>query len=273
VTSVSSAFASGPALRPSCLASDAGSGFVGPAAPAAFGPVLVGIISTYCATAAQGLGGALSAAAGPADVSTAAATRAGTITIRPISGWYRGHSRGRPHESAGDPRAIVPTVPETRLERIIFALGLVAIAGIAVLIAFAHASDSATSAPAAGSTTATRPAATSFSTPMRQKPATTRAQTRTRTHAQASSGVRLRLTASRADSWVEIRSGSAQGKVLFVGVMTEGEARSFRGSKLYARFGSAGSFDARLDGVALQLQPGTYSALVTSRGLEQVSAG
>jgi hypothetical protein len=163
----------------------------------------------------------------------------------------------------------VPTVPETRLERIIFALGLFAIAGIAVLIAFARASDSATSAPAAGSTTATRPAATSLSTTIRQEPATTRARTGT----QASSVVRLRLTASRADSWVEIRSGSAQGKVLFVGVMTEGEARSFRGSKLYVRFGNAGSFDARLDGVALQLRPGTYSALVTSRGLEQVSAG
>jgi hypothetical protein len=55
--------------------------------------------------------------------------------------------------------------------------------------------------------------------------------------------------------------------------MTQGEARSFRGSKFYARFGNAASLDARLDGVALQLQPGTYSALVTSRGLEQVSAG
>ena len=162
-------------------------------------------------------------------------------------------------------------VPETRLERIIFALGVLAIAGIAVLIAFARSSDSATSAPAAARTAATRPAAASFSTTMGQEPPTT--QTQTQTHAQASSGVTLRLTASRADTWVEIRSGSARGKVLFIGIMTEGEARSFRGSKLYARFGNAGSLDARLDGVALQLQPGTYSALVTSRGLEQVSAG
>jgi hypothetical protein len=163
-------------------------------------------------------------------------------------------------------------VPETRLERIIFALGLFAIAGIAVLIAFAHSGDSATSAtttPAKGSTTATRRAATPVSPTTRQEPATTQTQT----HARAPSGVRLRLTAARADSWVEIRSGSAGGKVLFVGLMTEGEARSFRSSKLYARFGAAGSFDARLDGVPLHLPPGTYSALVTRRGLEQISAG
>jgi hypothetical protein len=160
-------------------------------------------------------------------------------------------------------------VPETSLERIIFALGLFVIAGMAILIPFAGSSDSVTNAPP-GATTVARPAAatTSFSSLIGQEPATTQ------THAQpAPSGLKLQLTSSRADSWIEIRSDSAQGKVLFVGIMTQGEARSFRGSKLYARFGNAGSLDARLNGMALPLQPGTYSALVTSRGLKQVSAG
>ena len=54
--------------------------------------------------------------------------------------------------------------------------------------------------------------------------------------------------------------------------MGQGSVRSFRAPRLYARFGQAGSLDARLNGTALRLPPGTYSALITRRGLETVSA-
>jgi hypothetical protein len=87
------------------------------------------------------------------------------------------------------------------------------------------------------------------------------------------SGVTLQLSAARSDSWVELRSSSAQGDVLFTGLITLGETRSFRAPRLYARFGNASALDARLNGKRLGLQPGTYSALVTPRGLADVTPG
>jgi Domain of unknown function (DUF4115) len=164
-------------------------------------------------------------------------------------------------------------VPETRVERVIFGLGIAAVAGIAVLIAFARSGGSATN-PAMTATTA-RPAQAAHA----PAAATTNASDgpRTQTGAQARpelapSGVRLRLSAARAESWVEIRSGSAQGEVLFVGIMEEGSVRFFRAPRIYARFGRAGGLDVRLNDTALRLPPGTYSALITRQGVESVSA-
>ena len=100
----------------------------------------------------------------------------------------------------------------------------------------------------------------------------TRAATKTGPQSRPSD-VSLQLTAARAESWVEIRSGSAQGKVLFVGIMDDGSVQSFRAPSLYARFGQAGSLDARMNGAALRLPPGTYSTLITPRGLKGVPTG
>jgi len=157
-------------------------------------------------------------------------------------------------------------VPETRAERIIFALGLCVAAGIAVLIVFARDGDSATSRPPAAAAPRVAvdesAAATTSSLAPKQKPTPRRRQ-----------AVSLRLTAARADSWVEVRSESASGKVLFVGIVTQGKTRSFNDSRLYVRFGNATAFDARLEGAPLRLRPGTYSALVTRRGLEDATRG
>jgi hypothetical protein len=164
-------------------------------------------------------------------------------------------------------------VPETRAERVIFGLGIAAIAGIVVLIAFARSGDSATNPSRID--TAARPAQAAYAPAAATKKASDGPRTQTRTQARPesrSTGVRLRLSAVRAESWVEIRSGSAQGEVLFVGIMEEGSVRSFRAPRIYARFGQAGGLDARLNDTALRLPPGTYSALITRQGLESVSA-
>src|SRR4051812_26473837 len=163
-------------------------------------------------------------------------------------------------------------MPETRVERIVFVLGFGVIAAIAVLIVFARSGDSATS-PTTSNTTIrpAQPAYAAAATTSKESGArSTQNGTETRPVTRASE-VRLRLTAARAESWVEIRAGSAQGDVLFVGIMGEGAARSFRAPRLYVRLGNASGLDARLNDAPLQLPPGTYSALITPRGLESVS--
>jgi Domain of unknown function (DUF4115) len=79
-------------------------------------------------------------------------------------------------------------------------------------------------------------------------------------------GVRLTLSAT-VDTWVEIRSGSADGDVLYSGILPQGSAKRFRSTQLWASFGAASNLTARLNGKPLHLPPGTYSALVGARGL------
>ena len=78
---------------------------------------------------------------------------------------------------------------------------------------------------------------------------------------------RLTLTAI-ADTWVEIRSGSAGGDVIYSGILRQGTAKRFRSTHLWASFGAAANLTARLNGKPLHLPPGTYSALVGARGLK-----
>ena len=66
---------------------------------------------------------------------------------------------------------------------------------------------------------------------------------------------------------------AALALLLFTGTITRGQTRSFRAGRIYARFGNASAFDARLNGKRLGLPPGTYSAVVTTRGLADVTAG
>lgn len=81
------------------------------------------------------------------------------------------------------------------------------------------------------------------------------------------SGITLRLRAN-ADTWVEIRAESADGDVLYSGILPQGNAKRFRRTQMWASFGAASNLTARLNGNPLQLPPGTYSALVTTRGLQ-----
>ena len=87
---------------------------------------------------------------------------------------------------------------------------------------------------------------------------------------QIASGVRLTLSAN-ADTWVEIRSGSDNGHVLYSGILPQGSAKRFRSPHLWASFGSAANLTGRLNGKPLHLPPGTYSALVGARGLKPLA--
>jgi len=172
-------------------------------------------------------------------------------------------------------------MPETRGERIIFAIGALAIAALVALIVLETATDRFetrdASAAAEQTTTgaATTEAAASASPTMSTAPETTTAPEATGETAAPeptgiATGVSLTLSAI-ADTWVEIRSGSASGDVLYSGILPQGKAKHFRGTHLWASFGAAANLTARLNGKALHLPPGTYSALIGTRGLKPIA--
>ena len=168
-------------------------------------------------------------------------------------------------------------MPETRGEWIIFTIGALAIATLVALIVLETATDrfkTRDKAAVTGQMTvvATTEAAASPSTPISTAPETTTAPEPATGETAAAPGriatdVRLTLTAI-ADTWVEIRSGSAGGDVLYSGILPQGTTKHFHSTHLWASFGAAANITARLNGKPLHLPPGTYSALVRARGLK-----
>jgi hypothetical protein len=157
-------------------------------------------------------------------------------------------------------------MPETRGERIIFAIGALAIAALVALIVLEMTDHFATRQTQAATRRAATPAITTTAE------TTTASETMAETTAapeppHTPSGITLRLRAN-ADTWVEIRAGSAEGDVLYSGILPQGNAKRFRSTQVWASFGAASNLTAHLNGKPLQLPTGTYSALVRTSGLE-----
>ena len=147
-------------------------------------------------------------------------------------------------------------MPETRLEKGVFLLGLIVIATLGYLVvrsshhhAAAKPTRPATTASTARVTTAL--AATA--------PTTTASRT----------AIALTLTASRGGSWLEARDGSSNGRVLYRGVLAQGRTRSFHTQRVWVLFGAAGNVDARVDRRSTRLPVGTYSALFDASGFQR----
>lgn len=157
-------------------------------------------------------------------------------------------------------------MPETRIERIIFGVGALAIAALVGLIVLEKTDRFGTrQTQAAPQRVTTSSATTTAETTSASK--TTAETTAAPEPPRTASGITLRLRAN-ADTWVEIRAGSADGDVLYSGILPQGNAKRFRSRQVWASFGAASNFTARLNGNPLQLPPGTYSALVSANGLQ-----
>lgn len=83
---------------------------------------------------------------------------------------------------------------------------------------------------------------------------------------------RLVLTATGGDTWLDARAGSEGGRVLYVGFVNQGQNLSLSAARIWIRFGGASNVAAELNGEPLSLRPGTYSALITARGLQFLGA-
>jgi hypothetical protein len=74
--------------------------------------------------------------------------------------------------------------------------------------------------------------------------------------------------ATRGDSWVELRTGSKTGRVLYSGILRDGETTRASGRRLWVRFGSAANLDLVLNGKPIHGVTGTLDATVTPSGLQ-----
>jgi hypothetical protein len=163
-------------------------------------------------------------------------------------------------------------MPETRAEWIFFVIGAFAIAALVALIALEKTDRFGTRQMTAAATTeaiAPEQAATTTTPETTTAPDTARGETTAAPEPGrvTAGGVSLRLTAT-ADTWFEIRSGSADGDVLYSGILSQGSTKRFRSTQLWASFGAASNLTARLNGKPLRLLPGTYIALVGADGLQ-----
>lgn len=165
-------------------------------------------------------------------------------------------------------------MPETRGEKIMFAMGVLAIAALVALVLLQTTTDrfdTRDASAAAGEPTTIKVATEASASPANSTPPqTTTAPQATTGETAAAAPTRIaRLTLSAvADTWLEIRSGSAGGEVLYSGILPQGSAKHFRGTHLWASFGAAANLTARLNGKPLHLPPGTYTALVGPGGLQ-----
>jgi hypothetical protein len=80
-----------------------------------------------------------------------------------------------------------------------------------------------------------------------------------------SATVALTITATRS-SWLEVRRGSANGRVVFAGNLDPGGSVHLRARRLWARFGAASNLVVRVDGRRVNLMGTVEHVFTAARG-------
>jgi cytoskeleton protein RodZ len=78
---------------------------------------------------------------------------------------------------------------------------------------------------------------------------------------------RLLLVASRGRCWIEVRSGSASGPVVFLRTLEQGETARLQGTRLWVRLGAPWNVDATVNGKSVQLPSALGNVVVTASGV------
>jgi len=79
---------------------------------------------------------------------------------------------------------------------------------------------------------------------------------------------RLVLVAAHGDCWLSVRTRSREGRVLYEGMLREGESLPIAGKRLWIRIGAPWNLEARLNGRVLSSLPtDTGNVLATPTGL------
>jgi hypothetical protein len=151
-------------------------------------------------------------------------------------------------------------VPSTRYEWLLFALGTGVLVVLVALI-LVRETDSA-STPVAATSPSTQPSPRPASVPAATSTGSAQPSRTTTTDRPATPAPRLVVRAVDGDSWLEVRSASASGRVLYQGTLAQGRVVAFRGRSFWARFGAAAHLSATLDGRRLPLGTGTFETTI-----------
>lgn len=157
-------------------------------------------------------------------------------------------------------------MPTGRVEQLIALIGLVAIGVLGVLTVLswdryrdrtAGTTAAATPTRAEAAEVTTAPVAAAAPSPPTTTQATaTRASTAPRT-------ARLVIAALKGDCWVEVRAGSAGGRLLHAGVLPRGRSLRFARKRLWVRLGAAPNVRLALNGKPVRVSLVTGTLLVT----------
>jgi hypothetical protein len=74
------------------------------------------------------------------------------------------------------------------------------------------------------------------------------------------------LAAVRGDCWMSVRRGSAEGEVLYEGVLASGESLRFTARRLWLRLGAASNVELSINGRAVEGMPAGTVDLVLPMG-------
>lgn len=84
----------------------------------------------------------------------------------------------------------------------------------------------------------------------------------------------LAIAATRGDCWLQVRRGSANGKLLYDGFLYQGDRETFSAKRLWIRVGNGANLTAMLNGSTIETLPaGTGDAVVSAQGVRIVSLG
>lgn len=87
----------------------------------------------------------------------------------------------------------------------------------------------------------------------------------TQSVAPAAGRARLVVRASRGNSWMEVRSGSMAGRLLYSGTLERGQRKTFQGRSLQLALAKPGNVSVRLNGNRVELPAGTAFVITLRR--------
>jgi len=162
-------------------------------------------------------------------------------------------------------------VPQTKLERLLAFVGMLAIAALIAVIVPAWLQYRDAIAASRGLSTRPEAAATLTTSNVTATGGVTKTGANDAplaTSPRPGWPMRVGITAARGDCWLEVHSLSATGKLLYVGVLNEGKTVAVSGRKLWIRFGAGENVDLTLDGKIEQVPAGATNVLVTTNGVQ-----
>jgi hypothetical protein len=156
-------------------------------------------------------------------------------------------------------------MPETLTERFAALAGIV-VATVLIFLAFSARADRSTVPTAAPAAT---PSASSPEPTVSAEPPAAPVTSRPEGTAQAAPKTTvLLLTAARGSCWVSVHAGSADGEVLYEGIVADGRTVRVQGARLWVRLGAAANLDLTLNGKKVPaLAAGTVDVIATPTGV------